>query len=317
MRNFTDIDDKIINRANELGESTVDLAKRYMDSFTEDMEALGILPATLEPKATEHIAEIIAGIETLIKKGHAYEVDGDVYFAVHSFSGYGKLSGRNLDDMQAGAQGGGGRAQEKPHGLRPVEGLQAGRAFLAQPMGRGAPRLAHRVLGDEPEIPGAHLRHPRRRQGSHLSPIMKTRWPRPRPFPASPLPRYWVHNGFVRVNQEKMSKSLGNFFTIKDILKTVRPEALRLFLLSKHYRSPLDFSDAGAEGGGPGPGKALPRPRRGAKRGNGAGEPDAHLPGGQGIPGRDRQGGGSIRAGPWTTTSTPAAPPAACSPWPS
>ena len=135
VRNFTDVDDKIIKRAAELGIDTTELARRYMDSFSEDMESLGVLPATDEPRATKHIAEIIAAVAGLIEKGHAYAVDGDVYFAVRSFEPYGKLSHRDLDDMRSGARIEVDERKRDPSGLRPVEGQQAGRAGLGQPLG--------------------------------------------------------------------------------------------------------------------------------------------------------------------------------------
>ena len=251
VRNFTDIDDKIINRANELGEGTKELAERYIESFSQDMETLGVLPANLEPKATEHIAEIIAGIETLVAKGHAYEVEGDVYFAVHSFADYGKLSGRNLEDMQAGARVAVDERKKNPMDFALWKSSKPGEPFWPSPWGEGRPGwhiecsvMSQKYLGKTFDIHGG---------GEDLIfPHHENEVAQAEAISGQPFAHYWVHNGFVRVNQEKMSKSLGNFFTIKDILKTVRPEVLRLFLLSKHYRSPLDFSDAALKEAGQG-----------------------------------------------------------------
>ena len=267
VRNFTDIDDKIIKRAQELGVGTRELAERYIESFSRDMEALGNLPATVEPKATGHIAEIIAGVETLIQKGHAYEVEGDVYFAVTSFPGYGKLSGRNLDDMQAGARVAVDERKKNPMDFALWKTSKPGEPFWQSPWGEGRPGwhiecsvMSQKYLGQTFDIHGGgeDLIFPH-----HENEIAQAEC-----ISGQPFARYWVHNGFVRVNQEKMSKSLGNFFTIKDILKTVRPEVLRLFLLSKHYRSPLDFSDAALKEAGQG----LERLYRALGEANGAGE---------------------------------------------
>ncbi len=242
VRNFTDIDDKIIKRANELGIPTHELAQRFIDSFREDMAALGNLPADIEPRATEHIAEIIQGIQVLLDKGYAYQVDGDVYFAVEKLSHYGKLSGRNLEDMQAGARVEVDQRKRHPMDFALWKSSKPGEPSWECPWGRGRPGwhiecsvMSQKYLGPTFDIHGGgkDLIFPH-----HENEIAQAEAITGRPFA-----RYWVHNGFVRVNQEKMSKSLGNFFTIKDILKTTRPEVLRLFLLSKHYRSPLDFSD--------------------------------------------------------------------------
>jgi cysteinyl-tRNA synthetase len=242
VRNFTDVDDKIIKRAAESGRSCAEVAQAYADSFTEDMESLGVLPADLEPRATEHIPEIVAAVGRLVEAGHAYAVDGDVFFAVESFAGYGKLSGRDLADLQAGA-----RIQVDPRKNNPLDfalwkSSKAGEPAWESPWGPGRPGwhiecsvMSAKYLGETFDIHGG---------GKDLIfPHHENEVAQAEALTGRPFARYWVHNGFVQVNQEKMSKSLGNFFTIKDILASTRPEALRLFLLSKHYRSPLDFSD--------------------------------------------------------------------------
>jgi len=242
-RNFTDVDDKIIKRAAETGVSCEELAGRYMDSFSQDMAALGVLPADLEPRATQHIPEIIETVQKLIEKGHAYAVDGDVYFAVRSFPRYGQLSGRDVDDMRSGARVQVDERKKDPLDFALWKASKPGEPSWESPWGPGRPGwhiecsvMSTKYLGASFDIHGGgkDLIFPH-----HENEVAQAEAATDQPFA-----NYWVHNGFVRVNQEKMSKSLGNFFTIKDILKSNRPEVLRLFLLSKHYRSPLDFSDA-------------------------------------------------------------------------
>ncbi len=242
VRNFTDIDDKIIKRAAELGLDTAELSQRFIDSFSQDMEALGVLPPDREPRATEHIPEIIAWVEGLLEKGHAYLIEGDVYFAVDSFAGYGKLSGRELSEMRAGARVGVDQRKKNPMDFALWKSSKPGEPSWPSPWGAGRPGwhiecsvMSTKYLGTTFDIHGG---------GQDLVfPHHENEVAQAEALTGRPFARYWVHNGFVRVDREKMSKSLGNFFTIKDILKTTRPEVLRLFLLSKHYRSPLDFSD--------------------------------------------------------------------------
>ncbi|MCB2227636.1 MAG: cysteine--tRNA ligase [Desulfarculaceae bacterium] len=252
VRNFTDIDDKIIKRANETGEDWRALTQRNIDAFTEAMEALHVLPATTEPRATEHIAGIVEMVSALIDKGHAYPVEGgDVLFAVDSFADYGKLSGRDIDQMQAGARIAVDQRKNNPMDFVLWKGSKPGEPSWESPWGPGRPGwhiecsvMSQEYLGKTFDIHGGgeDLLFPHheneRAQSEALSGV--------------PFAHYWVHNGFVRVNHEKMSKSLGNFFTVGDILKTVKPEVLRLFLLSKHYRAPLDFSDAALKEAGQG-----------------------------------------------------------------
>ena len=243
VRNFTDIDDKIINRAAELGITPHELAGRYIDSFSQDMKSLGVLPASHEPKATEVVPQIIEAVQTLIEKGHAYEVEGDVYFKVDSFSQYGALSGRNLEDLQAGARVDVDQRKQNPLDFALWKASKPGEPEWESPWGPGRPGwhiecsvMSRMHFGDTFDIHGG---------GEDLVfPHHENETAQSMALTGKPFANYWIHNGFVRVNQEKMSKSLGNFFTIKDILKKVKPEVLRFFLLSKHYRSPLDFSDA-------------------------------------------------------------------------
>ncbi|MBI4799504.1 MAG: cysteine--tRNA ligase [Desulfarculus sp.] len=265
VRNFTDIDDKIIKRAGETGQPWDQVAQRYIDSFSQDMKSLGVLPASLEPRATEHIPEILAMVAALVDQGQAYVVEGDVYFAVRGFARYGFLSGRNLDDMLAGARVEVDQRKQYPLDFALWKSSKPGEPSWDSPWGPGRPgrHIECSAMSQKywdspwgPRRPGWHIERSAMSQKylgqtfhihgggkDLLFPHHENEAAQSEAFTGRPFARYWVHNGFVQINHEKMSKSLGNFFTIKDILKTNRPEVLRLFLLSKHYRSPLDFSE--------------------------------------------------------------------------
>jgi len=241
IRNFTDIDDKIINRSIEEGISPEALADREIRHFSQDMDALGVFCATKEPRATEHIQEIIELIEILITKGHAYTSGGDVYFSVRSFSGYGALSRRNIAEMRAGARIAVGEEKQDPMDFALWKAAKPGEPKWDSPWGQGRPgwhiecsAMSMKYLGPTLDIHGGGLdlifpHHENERAQSEAA-TGKT------------FVRFWMHNGFVTILSEKMSKSLGNFITIREILEKHHPEVLRLFLLSKHYRSPLDYS---------------------------------------------------------------------------
>ncbi len=241
VRNFTDIDDKIINRAREEEISTEVLAEREIGHFYQDMDALHVLRATIEPRATEHIQEIIELIDILVKKGYAYVAGGDVYFSVHKFSGYGALSKRNLEEMRAGTRITPGEQKQDPMDFALWKAAKPGEPRWDSPWGPGRPgwhiecsAMGMKYLGPTLDIHGGGLdlifpHHENERAQSEAA-TGKT------------FVRFWMHNGFVTVRETKMSKSLGNFVTIRDILKRYHPEVLRLFLLSKHYRNPLDYS---------------------------------------------------------------------------
>ena len=243
VRNFTDVDDKIINRAKEEGISAADVARKYIDAYQEDMKRLGVGRADVEPKATEHITEMIEVIKGLAEKGHAYVVDGDVYFRVASFRDYGKLSKRNLEDLKAGA-----RVEVDERKLDPLDfalwkSSKPGEPAWDSPWGPGRPgwhiecsAMGFKHLGETFDIHagGKDLIFPH-----HENEIAQSE-----AYSGKKFVNYWLHNGFVNINAEKMSKSLGNFFTIRDILNQYDAEVVRLFLLSTHYRSPIDFSDA-------------------------------------------------------------------------
>ncbi|MDD6181224.1 MAG: cysteine--tRNA ligase [Desulfovibrionaceae bacterium] len=241
IRNFTDVDDKIINRANKENRDWREVAETYMEAFHEDMDRLGVLRATREPRATEHIAQMQELCQTLIAQGKAYATpSGDVYFSVRSYPPYGKLSGRTLDELQAGARVAPGEEKRDPLDFALWKAAKPGEPFWESPWGQGRPGWHIECSAmSEPFLPldihggGLDLTFPH-----HENEIAQTEAATGRE-----LARFWVHNGFVQVNSEKMSKSLGNFKTIRDILQNYLPETLRFFLLGKHYRSPIDFTD--------------------------------------------------------------------------
>jgi len=242
VRNFTDVDDKIIRRANEEGVDSEVIAKRYIEEYQKDMAALGVERADIEPRATEHIAEIIDLVQRLVDKGHAYEAGGDVLFEVATLPDYGKLSKRKLDELQAGARVEVDEKKKSPLDFVLWKGSKEGEPAWESPWGAGRPgwhiecsAMSRAHLGDSIDIHGGgkDLIFPH-----HENEIAQSEAATGKPFV-----RYWLHNGFVNIDQEKMSKSLGNFFTIKEVLEKFDPEAVRLFLLTTHYRSPIDFSD--------------------------------------------------------------------------
>jgi cysteinyl-tRNA synthetase len=242
VRNFTDIDDKIINRAKEEGISWDAVARKYTDEYYRDMDRLGVARADLEPKATEYIPDMIAIIEELVRKGFAYESAGNVYFAVDRFAGYGKLSKRDTEEMMAGARVEVDERKRNPLDFALWKKSKEGEPFWDSPWGQGRPgwhiectAMSIKHLGASFDIHGggADLLFPH-----HENEIAQSE-----AFTGKPFAKYWVHNGFITVDKEKMSKSLGNFFTIKEVLDRFDPEVIRYFLLSTHYRSPIEFSD--------------------------------------------------------------------------
>lgn len=242
VRNFTDVDDKIINRALQEGSTQKDIAEKFIHAFHEDMDKLFVRRATIEPKATDYIPEMIGFCERLIESGHAYATAfGDVYFRVRSFKEYGKLSGRNIDDMRSGARVAPGEEKEDPLDFALWKGAKPDEPSWQSPWGLGRPgwhiecsAMSERNLPLPLDIHGGgqDLIFPH-----HENEIAQTE-----AMLGEEFAKYWVHNGFVQIDSEKMSKSLGNFKTIRDILEARHPEALRFFLIGKHYRSPIDFS---------------------------------------------------------------------------
>jgi cysteinyl-tRNA synthetase len=243
IKNFTDIDDKIINRANELGVPWDEVARKYTEKYCEDMGRLEVEPADVEPMATEHIPEIIETIKGLVDKGYAYEVEGDVYFEIGKFGEYGKLSGRDLADMQAGARVEVDERKRQPMDFALWKSSKPGEPSWESPWGPGRPgwhiectAMSMKHLGETFDIHGG---------GADLIfPHHENELAQSEAYTGKPFARYWIHNGFITVDKEKMSKSLGNFFTIEEILGKFDPEAVRFFLLHTHYRSPIEFSDA-------------------------------------------------------------------------
>ncbi len=242
VKNFTDIDDKIIDRANKEGVTITDITDRYIKMHDEDMAALNVLTPTVTPKATEHMADMIALIKTLEAKGIAYAVDGDVYFSVKDYPAYGGLSGRNLDEMISGARVDVNDKKKNPLDFVLWKKSKEGEPSWDSPWGPGRPgwhiecsAMSRRYLGETFDIHGG---------GEDLVfPHHENEIAQSQAATGKPLAHYWMHNGFVKINAEKMSKSLGNIFPVREIIKQYHPEVLRLFMLQSHYRSPVDYSD--------------------------------------------------------------------------
>lgn len=242
VQNFTDIDDKMIRRANEEGTTVAELGERFIAEYYRDADALGVERATENPRATQHIDDIIHLVQTLIDKGHAYPADnGDVYFSVRSFPGYGKLSGQNIDDLENGARVDPTEQKRDPLDFALWKGEKPGEPSWDSPWGKGRPgwhiecsAMSMAILGESFDIHGGgqDLIFPH-----HENEIAQSEAATGKPFA-----RYWMHNGYINVDNQKMSKSLGNFFTVRDISKEFDLEAVRMFMLSVHYRNPVNFS---------------------------------------------------------------------------
>jgi cysteinyl-tRNA synthetase len=247
IRNITDIDDKIIARANQNGESIQSLTERFIAEMHQDADALGVIRPDLEPKATESMAEIIAMIETLISKGFAYAADnGDVYYDVSKFEGYGKLSGRNIEELRSGERVAVNEAKDDPLDFVLWKAAKPEEPAWESSWGRGRPgwhiecsAMSATCLGEHFDIHGGgqDLQFPH-----HENEIAQSEAAH-----GCQSVNYWMHNGFVRIDDEKMSKSLGNFFTVREVLARYSPEVVRYFILTSHYRSPLNYSDESLE----------------------------------------------------------------------
>lgn len=242
VQNFTDVDDKLIRRAEEEGTTVFDVAEKYIMEYFKDAEALGIEKATHHPRATENIDAIISLIKTLLDKGYAYEVDGDVYFAAKKFSEYGKLSHQPLDELEAGARVDVDERKKDPMDFALWKKRKSETEIAWEsPWGMGRPgwhiecsAMANRFLGETIDIHsgGRDLIFPH-----HENEIAQSEAANGKPFA-----NYWLHNGYINIDNVKMSKSLGNFFTVRDITKKFDYEVIRFFMLSSHYRSPINFS---------------------------------------------------------------------------
>jgi cysteinyl-tRNA synthetase len=243
VRNITDIDDKIIQRANENGEEFGKLTERFIEAMHEDERALSVLPPDIEPRATQSVEQIIAMIEALAAKGLAYVgSNGDVFYSVNKFKDYGQLSGKNLDELQAGERVDVDLAKQNPMDFVLWKMAKPNEPAWESPWGQGRPgwhiecsAMSTCCLGNHFDIHGGgmDLQFPH-----HENEIAQSEGATGEKFV-----NLWMHNGFVRINEEKMSKSLGNFFTVREVLQRYRPEIIRFFILSSHYRSPLNYSD--------------------------------------------------------------------------
>lgn len=243
IQNFTDVDDKIISKAAEEGCDPMELAEKYIREYFQDAELLNILPATVHPKATEHIPEMIEIIQKLERKGLAYSINGDVYFGVDQYEGYGKLSGRTLEDMKAGARVEVDDKKKNPMDFALWKSSKAGEPSWTSPWGQGRPgwhiecsAMALKYLGPGFDIHGGggDLVFPH-----HENEIAQSEGC----LDNQVFAKYWMHNAFITINQEKMSKSLGNFFLVREVSEKFPGDVIRFYLLGTHYRSPLDFDD--------------------------------------------------------------------------
>lgn len=242
VQNFTDIDDKMINRANREGTTVKELGDRFIKEYYQDADALGIERATVNPRATEHIGDIIKLVKKLIEKGHAYAADnGDVYFAVRSFPGYGKLKGQDIDDMENGARISPTEQKRDPLDFALWKGEKPGEPSWPSPWGKGRPgwhvecsAMSMKYLGETFDIHGGGM--------DLIFPHHENEIAQSEGATGKPFVHYWLHNGYININNQKMSKSLGNFFTVRDIAKEYDLEAVRMFLLTANYRNPVNFS---------------------------------------------------------------------------
>jgi len=241
VSNFTDVDDKIIKAANELGEEVFELTERFIAAYFDDITALGCKKADVHPRVTNHMDDIIEFISVLIEKGYAYESQGDVYYRTRKFQGYGKLSHQSIDDLQVGARIEIGEKKEDPLDFALWKAAKPGEITWSSPWGEGRPGwhiecsvMAREHLGDTIDIHagGQDLTFPH-----HENEIAQSE-----AYTGKTFARYWMHNGYINIDNEKMSKSLGNFVLVNDIRKQIDPQVLRFFMLSVHYRHPINFA---------------------------------------------------------------------------
>ncbi len=240
--NFTDVDDKLIRKAEQLGVTVPEVAEKFIDAFNENIEAIGVHKASLNPRVTENMNEIIAFIQELVDKDYAYENGGDVFFRTNKFADYGKLSHQNIDELQLGIRIGVDARKENGQDFVLWKAAKPGEIFWESPWGAGRPgwhiecsAMVRKYLGDTLDIHGGghDLQFPH-----HECEVAQSE-----SITGKPLARYWMHNGYININNEKMSKSLGNGITVNELVKRIKPAVIRYFMLSAHYRSPLNFSD--------------------------------------------------------------------------
>lgn len=242
ITNFTDIDDRLIQKAGQLGITVPEVADQFIAAFYEDIKSLGVNKATLNPRVTEHVPEIIAFIQELVDKGHAYASEGDVYFRTAAFESYGKLSHQNLDELQFGIRIGVDERKQSEQDFVLWKGAKPGELNWDSPWGPGRPgwhiecsAMARKYLGDTLDIHGG---------GSDLQfPHHECEVAQSESLTGKPLANYWMHNGYINIDNVKMSKSLGNGISVHELVKRIKPNAIRYFMLSSHYRSPLNFSN--------------------------------------------------------------------------
>ncbi len=241
VQNFTDIDDKLIKKANEEGITVAEVAERYIAEYKKDAEGLGVRPATVHPRATEVVDKIIEIVSHLVEKGYAYESNGDVYFRVHKFEDYGKLSHMPIEDLEAGSRVDVSEIKEDPLDFALWKAAKPGEPYWESPWGQGRPgwhiectAMIQKHLGETIDIHcgGQDLAFPH-----HEDEIAQGEC-----CTGKPYARYWMHNGFINVDNQKMSKSLGNFFTVRDVAEKFGYEPIKYLMLSSHYRSPINYS---------------------------------------------------------------------------
>jgi cysteinyl-tRNA synthetase len=241
ISNFTDVDDKLIKAANEMGSDVPTIAEKFINAYHEDTCALGVQKADAHPRVTETMPEIIDFIENLIQKGFAYEAEGDVYFKTRSFKGYGKLSHQSIDDLKSGARIEIGEKKEDPLDFALWKAAKEGEIYWDSPWGKGRPgwhiecsAMAKKYLGDSIDIHGG---------GQDLAfPHHENEIAQSEALNEAKMAKYWMHNGYININNEKMSKSLGNFVLVHDLVKQQDPQVIRFFMLAVHYRNPINFS---------------------------------------------------------------------------
>lgn len=242
VSNFTDVDDKLIRAAKELGEDVPTIAERFINAYFEDTTALGCKHATIHPRVTENMDIIIDFIDELVKKGYAYESDGDVYYRTRKFEGYGKLSHQSIDELQSGARIEVGEKKEDPLDFTLWKAAKDGEIAWDSPWGQGRPgwhiecsAMARKYLGDTIDIHagGQDLSFPH-----HENEIAQSE-----ALTGKTFAKYWLHNGYINIDNEKMSKSLGNFVLVHDIIQKHDPSLLRFFILSVHYRHPINYNE--------------------------------------------------------------------------
>ncbi|MFX3631169.1 MAG: cysteine--tRNA ligase [Candidatus Pristimantibacillus sp.] len=240
--NFTDVDDKLIRKAEQLGTTVGEVAEKFIAAFNDDLASLGVNKASMNPRVTGHIPEIVSFIQELVDKGYAYESEGDVYYRTSKFESYGKLSHQNLEELQFGIRIEVGDRKENPQDFVLWKGAKPGEINWESPWGPGRPgwhiecsAMARTYLGNTLDIHGGghDLQFPH-----HECEVAQSE-----ALTGKPLANYWMHNGYIHINNEKMSKSLGNGITVNELVKRIKPHAIRYFILATHYRSPLNFND--------------------------------------------------------------------------